>query len=412
MRKQVFILFFLFLVNFCAFPQKDKDLDVLIKEKEAELFSVKKSEEALNSKLEDLKLQRVRRDIQARGLPKAEENKLVVNHSAMTICWDDDYNIARWVAHIITPDIIYGAMSRTNDFRKDSLLRKNTADKNDYWNSGYDRGHLAPSADFKWSKRAVSESYFYSNMAPQRPELNRERWADMEDKLRKYVAEYKEQLYVVTGGILKKSLPAIGEHQVTVPELFYKVVLDYEGDEKKGIGFIMPNGKCEFPVMNYAVSIDSVEKLAGIDFFASLSEDEEQKIESSFDIKKWYIEKEKDEELPLDPKTLPKKTFNTVQAKVLIGEKATVCGTVVSTKYHEKSGGTFINLDQKFPNQIFTITIWKTDRVNFSYTPEKELPGRKICVTGIVDTNKGVPSMTIKREKDIHFLDDDDFDTR
>lgn len=395
-----------------AFSQDEKDIDVQVKEKETLFFALKKQEQELTVQLEDLKLLRLRRDLQARGLPKLEEGKMIVSHAALTVCWDDEFNIARWVAHIITPDIINGIQSRTNDFRKDSLLRKVTADKDDYWDSGYDRGHLAPSADFRWSKKALSESYFYSNMAPQKPELNRERWADLEDKLRKYVAEYKEQLYIVTGGILKKGLPSLGEHHVAIPEYFFKVALENEGDEKKGIGFIMPNSRCEFPVMQYAASIDSIEKLTGLDFFPGLPDDEEAALESSFDIKKWLIEKEKDDELPLDPKTLPKKTFNTIQAKVLIGEKSTVCGTVVSTKYHEKSGGTFINLDQKFPNQIFTISIWKSDRVNFSYTPEKELNGRKICVTGIIDTNKGVPSMTIRREKDIKFLDDEDFDTR
>lgn len=403
------VLFFLALhVNVSA----QADLDVQIKEKETEYFTLKKNEASLVSAIEDLKLKRVRRDIQKFGLPKADENLMLTSHSAMVIGFDGDLNIAKWVAHIITPDILTGTMSRTNDFRKDSLLRKATADKEDYWNSGFDRGHLAPSADFRWSRKALSESYFYTNMAPQRPELNREKWAEMEDKLRLYVSEYKEQIYVVTGGVLKKNLPTIGEHKIPVPELFYKVAIDIEGDEKKGIAFIMPNAKCELPVMSYAVSIDSVELLTGIDFFASLPDNEEASLESSFDYKKWLVEKFKEETLPLDPKTLPKKSFNTIQAKVLIGEKACVCGTVVSTKFHEKSGGTFINLDQKFPNQIFSITIWKSDLVNFSYTPHKELMGRKICVTGIVDTNKGVPSMNIHREKDVNFLDDDDFDSR
>ncbi|HBX49942.1 MAG: hypothetical protein A2275_04255 [Bacteroidetes bacterium RIFOXYA12_FULL_35_11] len=409
MRFLSVILIFSFWVS-SASAQQNKDIDILIKENETELFSIKKKEQSLLEILEDLKLKRVRRDINAFGLPKITEGDLLVNHSAMTICWNEAYNHAHWVAHIITPDILHGSQSRTNDFRKDSLLRKVTGEKSDYWYSGYDRGHLAPSADFKWSKRAISESYYYSNMSPQRPELNRERWADLEDKLRAYVAEYKEQLYVVTGGILTKNLSRLGENKIAIPEYYYKVVIDNEGDEKKGIAFVMPNTKCEFLVMQYACSIDSVEKLTGIDFFHTLDDDLENKMEAVFDIKNWLVEKEKDEELPLDPKTLPKKTFNTIQSKVLIGEKACVCGTVVSTKYHEKSGGTFINLDQKFPNQIFTITIWKKDRVNFKYTPEKELLGRKICVTGLVELNKGVPSMNIRRDKDLKFIDDDDFD--
>ena len=81
------------------------------------------------------------------------------------------------------------------------------------------------------------------------------------------------------------------------------------------------------------------------------------------------------EVLPIDPTTLPKGKINTVQAQYYTGSKGCVCGTVVATKYSEKSGATFLNLDKKFPNQIFSVTIWKDSRANFSYLPENELKG-------------------------------------
>ena len=65
---------------------------------------------------------------------------------------------------------------------------------------------------------------------------------------------------------------------MSVPEKFYKVILDL--DEQKGIGFIMPNEDIEDSFKNYAVSIDKVEEVTGLDFFPSLDDDLEEKIES------------------------------------------------------------------------------------------------------------------------------------
>ena len=96
--------------------------------------------------------------------------------------------------------------------------------------------------------------------------------------------------------------------------------------------------------------------------------------------------------------------INSVQAKYNIGTKSTVCGTVVSTKFSEKSGATFLNLDKKFPNQIFSATIWKDNRANFSYIPEVELNNRKVCITGKIESNKGIPTMNISNEKSIKFI--------
>jgi len=67
------------------------------------------------------------------------------------------------------------------------------------------------------------------------------------------------------------------------------------------------------------------------------------------------------------------------------GERVTVCGLVASTKYSASSRGqpTFLNLDQPYPNHIFTAVIWGSDRTAFQYAPES-LMGSRICVTGKV----------------------------
>ncbi|MBT6745011.1 MAG: DNA/RNA non-specific endonuclease [Flavobacteriales bacterium] len=380
-----------------------------IEELEYELDSLHIWETRVKKQIEEIRLTKVITDLKTLGLPSGAEVE-IVEHKSMILGYDEQHEQARWVSHIIIPDVENGNVSRTNDFRIDPLVTTGTAVKADYWYSGYDRGHLAPSADFRWSQVALSESYFYSNMVPQLPELNRERWAQLENLLREYVIANKEQLYVVTGGVLNESLPKMNneghKNKVSIPKLFYKVVLDNSGEEKRGIAFLMPNSNCSNPILTYAVSIDSVEALTGLDFFTSLSEDEQVKYESITDVDPWRTKAMEGEVLPIDPTTLPKGKINTVQSQYYTGSKACVCGTVVATKYSEKSGATFLNLDKKFPNQIFSVAIWKDSRANFSYLPENELKGKKVCITGKLEANKGTPTMNISNEKSIVIVEE------
>jgi len=389
-------------LNISALSQTDTEKEIMFITTKIDSIDSKRAE--LLDKLEQLKLNKIQKDLIAVGNPICNEEVEVIYHKAMILGYNEKHEQAQWVSHIVLPDVEKGNVSRTNNFRKDKLVTSGTASKADYWYSGYDRGHLAPSADFRWSKTALSESYFYSNMAPQLPELNREKWAELENAIREYVIENKIQVYVVTGGILHDSLPIMRnedrENDVSIPNLFYKVILD--NANHRGIGFVMPNGICNYPIMSYAISIDSAEALTGINFFSKIKDEDftEQKI----DIDIWQSGSKKGDVTPLNPINLEKGRINSVQAKYNIGTKSTVCGTVVSTKYSEKSGATFLNLDKKFPNQIFSATIWKDNRANFSYMPEVELKNRKVCITGKIENNKGTPTMNISNEKSIKFI--------
>lgn len=377
-----------------------------LEELEEKLIDLQNQQYVIETKIEKLKLVGIIEDLKKAGYPELTGEVEVVEHQAMVLGYDEKHEQAAWVTHIVLPDVEFGNVSRTNDFRVDPLVSTGTSVKADYWYSGYDRGHLAPSADFRWSADALSESYFYSNMAPQLPELNRERWAELENLIRDYVVRHHEQVYVVTGGVLEDDLPAMKnerrENEVSIPEFFYKVVLDYSGDEKRGVAFLMPNGECHEPLLLYAVSIDSVESLTGIDFFPELSIDG---LEGELDVDPWRTEEMEGEILPLNPSTLPKGKINTTAAKFNMNEKACVCGTVVSTKYSEKSSATFLNLDKKFPNQIFSVTIWGNARKNFSYLPEDYLKDKVICVSGTITDSKGTPSINVTNEKSIEILD-------
>ena len=90
------------------------------------------------------------------------------------------------------------------------------------------------------------------------------------------------------------------------------------------------------------------------------------------------------------------------EAAAHIGEAATVCGTVASTNFAVKSKGqpTYLNLDRPYPNQVFTILIWGSDRARFG-TPETRLMGKKVCVTGTIKDYRGKPEIIATDPKQI-----------
>jgi endonuclease G len=366
---------------------------------------------ALASALEELRLRKIREDVQTVGVPTvpSDRDQELVEHGALLLSYNEAYEQANWVAHIIIPAVNQGNLSRTNDFRRDSLVKTGTAVKADYWYSGYDRGHLAPSADFRWSARAISESYVYSNMSPQRPELNRERWAELEGFIRGHVWAKERQLYVVTGPVLQAGLETItqGPNVVAIPKEFYKVVLDLTPGEEKAIGFLMPNGVCNQPLIGYATTIDEIERKTGLDFFSKLEENLETKLEGSSDFSKWEARKEGEiaTAKPLAINERPNNTLNSLEADLFVNKKACVCGTVVSTR-KIKNGSIFFNFDAKFPNHTFSGSIWGTNVKNFSYDPETEFLGKKLCITGKIADYKGKPTMNIEHEKKVVFLDE------
>lgn len=223
----------------------------------------------------------------ADGLEIAYANtSAIVRHAAFTLEYDEHYEQAKWVAYMLTRQNAAGKNARTNNFRVDPTVKTGSATPADYRGSGYDRGHLAPAADFKWSGRAMSETFFMSNMSPQKPSFNRDIWSRLEAQVRRWATE-KDTLYIVTGGILKGSLPTIGGN-VAVPEFYFKVILLHRPPIEEAIGFILPNAGSKKHVMDFAVSVDSVESATGIDFFPALPDTIEARVEGVCDPKRCF----------------------------------------------------------------------------------------------------------------------------
>ena len=219
-------------------------------------------------------------------IPKTKISDQIISHTGYSLLYNEKYKQANWVAYELTREETNKIVERSNKFISDPQINSvNNFDK-DYKASGYDRGHLAPAADMGWSASSMTESFYYSNMSPQLPGFNRGIWKKLEELVRTWAIENKA-VYVVTGPVLAKGLSTIGYNKIAVPNYYYKVILDYQKPNIKGIGFILPNEPSKSSLQNYAVSIDSVEKVTGLDFFYLLKDQEENLIEKELCINCW-----------------------------------------------------------------------------------------------------------------------------
>jgi endonuclease G len=203
---------------------------------------------------------------------------LLTKHEGYTLQYDEKNEQARWVAYQLTAAETIKQYERTNKFIADPTIPSGSASDRDYRNSGYDRGHLAPAADMGWSAQTMAESFYYSNMSPQVPAFNRGIWKRLEEHVRSWAMEL-DTIYVVTGPILSGNLQFIGPDQVAVPNYYFKAVLYFHGKDSKAIGFVMENRKLQGSLYDYTITIDSLEKLTGLDLFASVDDQLETKIE-------------------------------------------------------------------------------------------------------------------------------------
>lgn len=207
----------------------------------------------------------------------------IVRHRCYVLGYSEEHEQALWVYYTPSLGKGKGKSSRTNDFREDPAVETGSAKPADYQRSGYDRGHLCPAGDMTSSQEVMSETFFMSNMSPQEPGFNRGIWKKLEEQVR--IWGTREKIWVVTGPVFKDSKGEIGLNKVTVPGYYYKVV--YSPSRREMIGFILPNAQSKKSIVDYVVSVDSVEVFTGLDFFPQLPDALEDCLEAASDIKRW-----------------------------------------------------------------------------------------------------------------------------
>ena len=216
-------------------------------------------------------------------IPRQEQ---IIRHKGYTVSYNKDLKIPNWVSYELTRQETKGKEKRGDNFIADPLVKGAIATNADYARSGYDKGHMAPAADMKWSPDVMKESFYFSNMCPQHPQLNRRGWKNLEEKIRDW-AVADSAIIIICGPIIDKPSKTIGKNKVAVPERFFKVILSPFVKPARGIGFLFNNRQAVEPLSTYAVSIDSIEKLTHMDFFSPLPDEIENAVEANADYYQW-----------------------------------------------------------------------------------------------------------------------------
>lgn len=220
-------------------------------------------------------------------LPSSTTNEIIV-HDNYTLSYKDEYEQAEWVAYELKKsELNY----QNNNFERpffieDSKVKSGSADWRNYRRSGYDKGHLCPAGDRKFSKNAFEETFLTSNISPQKHDFNEGVWNRLEQKVRYWASKY-DGIYVVTGGVFTDNMKTIGDENVAVPEFFYKVLLDKSRGEYKAIAFLVPHEDSDKPLYDFVISIDELEEKTGLNFFPKLDDSIENILEKNSDYKSW-----------------------------------------------------------------------------------------------------------------------------
>ncbi len=210
----------------------------------------------------------------------------VKEYEGFTVNFNSQNKTPNYVAWILQGNETEGATSRSNKFWTDREL-EGCPDTRDYSRSGYDRGHMCPAGEQKWSDEAMHHSFVMANICPQKHELNTGAWKTLEDKERVW-AKRDSAIVIVAGPIYDSSdKKTIGNNKVRVPSAFFKVLLAPYATPMRAIGFVYPNMRCDGNMSSYAVTVDDVEKMTGLDFFAALPDNIENDIESVVSFKEW-----------------------------------------------------------------------------------------------------------------------------
>ncbi len=218
-------------------------------------------------------------------LPSSTSGK-VVHHQFYSLSYSEPHEQAEWVAYSLQREHLTNDDRKRPYFIEDPKVKSKSADWRNYRGSGYDRGHLCPAGDRRFSLQAYNETFYTSNISPQDREFNAGIWNRLEQKVRYWCKKYGD-LYVITGGVLEDNLMEIGEEDVDVPEAFYKVVVRKTREDVSVVCFLIPNEETQVPLEAFALSVDALEKKTNIDFFHNQSKDWQSKMESKVDISDW-----------------------------------------------------------------------------------------------------------------------------
>jgi endonuclease G len=209
----------------------------------------------------------------------------IVFHDYYLLSYSEPHEQAEWVAYTLEKSHLTYDDRKRPYFIEDPKVISKSADWRNYKGSGYDRGHLCPAGDRRFSEYAYNETFYTSNITPQDREFNAGVWNRLEIQIRQWCKRYGT-LHIITGGVLNGRMDEIGDEDVDVPNAFYKIVVRRQGSVYKVLAFLIPHEESNKPLKAFLVPVDTLESLTGLDFFEDLNKGEEQ-LEKEVDDSGW-----------------------------------------------------------------------------------------------------------------------------
>lgn len=227
----------------------------------------------------------------------------------LNIEWDNDLRSNHWTAYYMcAANSVDNHFSRPSKFLEDPKLdSKYRTHEEEFKGTGFDKGHLCPNNDKQVTKIQQKQTFYLSNIQPQYHNHNTMIWKNLEEFVRKYlnVDDFRDTLFVVRGATIdKKNIISeenleyhIGEEvtkgvvvkklcKLPIARYFYMAFLCKKGDKWKAVAFITKHTKSKKYCKgkkhwgDYAITIDKLEELTGIDFFCNLDDKLEEEVES------------------------------------------------------------------------------------------------------------------------------------
>lgn len=223
-------------------------------------------------------------------LPELHPTDRIVEYTGYVSSYNTETLIPDWVAYELTAEETEGTLSRDDRmFSMDRNFKGRQAMREDYYDSGWTKGHMAPAADLAWDERAMDESFYFMNVCPQKEYLNKKDWQYLEKQVRSWARRYGK-VWVITGPIIGKNIyGTIGERNVVVPDAFFKACLVYTGSRYESIAFVMGNDEKRYFLADCAMTVDDLENITGIDFYVALPDEIEDIAENTYTLSVWGI---------------------------------------------------------------------------------------------------------------------------
>jgi endonuclease G len=212
----------------------------------------------------------------------------MIDHDCYLVAYDSSRRHAAYVRYTLKPSDLQGNADRKNNFKPDPYINsERSAQNEDYYKSGFDRGHLCPAADMVVSQGCMDKSFYYSNISPQLPGFNRGIWKKLETQVREWCAN-ADSLKIYVGPVFSESDTTLGPNRIAVPQYYFKTILRYNQNSQSMIGFIMNNTSSKEELHHFVRTIDDIEAKISLNLYPFLSNEMESALESDMHKTDWF----------------------------------------------------------------------------------------------------------------------------